>query len=156
MVELEKNLPSLSKQACLAALLLQGKVHDVNSFADAGRNALYLWAQCIEERQKYLFLAALTERSKAFLAKWKREAQLPIPKSYPVKFEDFLRLALPKVYPEKQRPIIFREFSRSHLRDIAFKQSDGNTPLDRFPFPTDAACDEIAVSIARNKFAFIA
>lgn len=118
--EIDKVVPPTSELARLAAFLAQGRLINKPSTAQFAQDAFDLWEACDAHRQKMLkqktYAALGGEIVSAEMSK------IPQPKSYPVKFDDFLRLLVGGKY-KSNRLKIYRDYVKAmilggHIRQL--------------------------------------
>lgn len=142
--EVEGRVLPTSEIAKLAATLAYGRsITSPQELASIATQAIALWEECEKAREKRIKMLALYARAHAI------QNAMPKAEKYPVRFEDFLRLAMPKKRPE-DRLKFYREWLRDSLRFSNYmeKLRYSGKPYDESPIPTD---EEVAKTIAMDR-----
>jgi hypothetical protein len=108
-----EGTPSALELARIAATLAQGEgVMDGATFRNWARSALRLWEACASERRCYIEDKVADDI--AMTRAIERVKNLPEPKSWPVTFDDFLKLLLP-TRDKADRERLFRDYVRAQI-----------------------------------------
>ena len=141
--EIGKQVPSVTDIAMIAAILSVGPQGNQHPARILPETAFELWTSCQSILQtKFVKSADENQRSES----------TPTPKKYPVKLDEFLRLALPhKRVPDRMK--MFRESVRLSMKMSKQYQASGNViDFKHVPEPTDDEISEAIIKIRERGF----
>jgi len=123
---------------------------NMKRFGNAAEKAMRLWDECFYVRDKRLdlYVRSAFNRLKEAASK----GELPIPKSYPVSLDEFLRLIMPKKRPA-DRMKLYREYLRLSIRaNKQFLPTGSVMPYENVPIPSDDEVSDLIKMLRARQF----
>lgn len=142
-IQVSSSILPTHEIAKLAAVLAYGRPIDSQSLSFIAAQAIELLDKCEDARKSKINTLAIYARAEAI------KNRRPSPKTFPVSFDDFLRLAMPKKRPE-DRYRLFKEWTRTQIRFTNYMEKERviGKKYEDTPIPSDG---EIAPIIERDK-----
>jgi hypothetical protein len=142
-------VPPVAEIAKIAAVLASKfdirNPHDLKFVAG---QSIALWEQCEAARKSRIDILAMYARAEA----WQNE--LPKPKSYPVKLDDFLKLLMPQKRVE-DRMSFYREYLTHSIRVVNHMRNNADavhTSIDSTPTPSGEEVSKCIAQIRERQF----